>query len=179
MPEFSSGQVGAIRSSQAGSRARARCECAAPAVVDQVPWDAPGAVEIGFQIPRRYNASDVLFQNLKRGRGERPAAIGPAGTRSFSQLCADANRWGNALLSLGLARGDRVLLFLDDTPIYPAAFFGAVRAGLVPLLINFLTPPDLLRYYLSDSAAKVAIAEASFCDRFAAGRCAQTLLKTL
>ena len=31
-----------------------------------------------------------------------------------------------------------MLLFLDDTPTYPAAFFGAVRAGFVPLLINTL-----------------------------------------
>jgi acyl-coenzyme A synthetase/AMP-(fatty) acid ligase len=38
------------------------------------------------------------------------------------------------------ARGDRVLMFLDDTPVYPAAFFGAAWAGLVPLLINLLTP---------------------------------------
>ena len=34
-----------------------------------------------------------------------------------------------AFISLGLKRGDRILMFLDDTPAYPAAFFGAVRAG--------------------------------------------------
>ncbi len=88
-------------------------------------------------------------------------------------------RWGNALLSLGLVRGDRVLLFLDDTPVYPAAFFAAVRAGLAPLLINLLTPPDLLQFYLADSGAKVAVAEATFCDRFNATACANTLLETL
>ncbi len=44
-------------------------------------------------------------------------------------------------------------MFLDDTPAYPAAFFGAVRAGFVPLLINTLTPPDLLQFYLSDAGA--------------------------
>ena len=83
------------------------------------------------------------------------------------------------MLSLGLVRGDRVLLFLDDTPVYPAAFFGAVRAGLVPLLINLLTPPDLLQFYLADSGAKVAVAEAAFCDRFNATACAGTVLATL
>jgi benzoate-CoA ligase family protein len=133
---------------------------------DQVPWDSAGVREIGFQIPQRYNASEVLFQNLCQGRGELLAAIGPAGQRTFAELCADANQWGNALLSLGLTRSDRVLLLLDDTPIYPAVFFGAVRAGLVPLLINPLTPPDLLQFYLRDSDARVAIAEASFCERF-------------
>ena len=61
-------------------------------------------------------------------------------------------RWGHGFVSLGLQRGDRILMFLDDTPAYPAAFFGAVRAGFVPLLINTLTPPDLLQFYLSDSA---------------------------
>ena len=67
---------------------------------------------------------------------------------SYAELCAEASRWGHGLISLGLKRGDRVLMFLDDTPAYPAAFFGAVRAGFVPLLINTLTPPDLLQFYL-------------------------------
>ena len=81
--------------------------------------------------------------------------------------------------SLGLKRGDRVLMFLDDTPAYPAAFFGAVRAGLVPLLINTLTPPDLLQFYLSDLSASVAVADAEFCSRFDAQACQDTPLRTL
>ena len=70
-------------------------------------------------------------------------------------------------------------MFLDDTPAYPAAFFGAVRAGFVPLLINTLTPPDLLQFYLSDSAATVAVADAEFCARFDAMACKDTALHTL
>jgi len=146
---------------------------------DAVPPNCPAAREINFSIPERYNASEVLFQNIANGRGDRPAVIGPAGQRTYAELCADAGRWGNAFLSLGLVHGDRVLLFLDDTPVYPAAFFGAVRAGLVPLLINLLTPPDLLQFYLSDSGAKVAVAEAGFSDHFDAAACANTQLTTL
>jgi acetyl-CoA synthetase len=70
-------------------------------------------------------------------------------------------------------------MFLDDTPAYPAAFFGAVRAGFVPLLINTLTPPDLLQFYLADSSASVAIADAEFCTRFDAVACRDTALHTL
>ena len=70
-------------------------------------------------------------------------------------------------------------MFLDDTPAYPAAFFGAVRAGFVPLLINTLTPPDLLQFYLSDSNAPVAVADAEFCSRFNAEACKDTALRTL
>ena len=146
---------------------------------DKVPQDSAGAREIGFAVPQIYNASRVLFDNLAQGRGDRPALVGPCGTMSYAQLCEKACRWGNGFLSLGLLRGDRVLLFLDDTPAYPAAFFGAVRAGLVPLLINTLTPPDLLQFYLADSGAAVAVADAEFAARFDDVACKDTQLRTL
>jgi acyl-coenzyme A synthetase/AMP-(fatty) acid ligase len=148
-------------------------------IADQVPSDSPGASEIGFAISQAYNASRILFDNPRKGHGDRLALTGPAGTRSYNELCAEASRWGHGFQSLGLKRGDRILMFLDDTPAYPAAFFGAVRAGFVPLLINTLTPPDLLQFYLSDSGASVAVADAEFCSRFDAVACKDTALRTL
>jgi acetyl-CoA synthetase len=148
-------------------------------IADKVPADSPGALEIGFAIPERYNVSRILFDNLSRGRGERLAIIGAAGSRSYAELCAEASRWGHGFQSLGLRRGDRILMFCDDTPAYPAAFFGAVRAGFVPLLINTLTPPDLLQFYLADSGASVAVADAEFCARFDATACKDTQLRSL
>lgn len=148
-------------------------------IPDQVPADCDGIREIGFAIPERYNASRILFDNLACGNGDRTALIGPLGSLSYVQLCDAASRWGRGLQSLGLQRGDRVLMFLDDTPSYPAAFFGAVRAGFVPILINTLTPPDLLQFYLADSSARVAFADAEFTSRFDAVACADTALQTL
>src|SRR3954449_1360818 len=148
-------------------------------IADKVPSDSPGALEIGFAIPQTYNASRILFDNLSRGGGERRAIIGPAGARTYAELCAEASRWGHGLQSLGLERGDRILMFCDDTPAYPAAFFGAVRSGFVPLLINTLTPPDLLQFYLADSGAPVAVADAEFASRFDAQACGGTALQTL
>src|SRR4051812_4297722 len=146
---------------------------------DKVPPDSPGAREIGFAVPQRYNASRILFDNLSHGRGDRLALTGPGGTRSYAALCAEASRWGHGFQSLGLQRGDRILMFCDDTPAYPAALFGAVRAGLVPLLINTLTPPDLLQFYLADSGASIAVADAAFSARFDATACKDTPLRTL
>jgi acetyl-CoA synthetase len=148
-------------------------------IIDHVPHDNAGAREIGFAVPQIYNASRILFDNLTDGRGHRPALIGPAGTLTYAELCAQAARWGHGFQSLGLERGDRILMFLDDTPAYPAAFFGAVRSGFVPLLINTLTPPDLLQFYLSDAGASVAVAEAEFCARFNSEACKDTPLRTL
>jgi acyl-coenzyme A synthetase/AMP-(fatty) acid ligase len=148
-------------------------------IADGVPFENPGALEIGFTIPQAYNASRILFDNLGKGRGDRLALTGPAGTRSYAELCAEASRWGHGFQSLGVKRGDRILMFLDDAPAYTAAFFGAVRAGFVPLLTNTLTTPDLLQFYLSDSGAAAAVAEAEFCSRFDAQACANTQLRTL
>jgi benzoate-CoA ligase family protein len=133
-------------------------------LTDRVPRDLPIAREIGFDIPERYNASAILFENLAAGRGDRPALHGDFGTVSYAALCADAARLGNWLTAQGLRRGDRVLMLLDDTPAYPAAIFGAMRAGFVPVLVNTLSPADLVAYYLEDSAARVAVVEAALAD---------------
>jgi len=163
-------------------RVRQRPEGAAMA--DALPRADPAvfaaaAVEIGISLPDRYNASRLLFDNLGRARGAHPAVTGPAGTWTYAELCREAARYGEALLTLGLGRGERVLLLLDDTPAYPAAFFGALRAGLVPVLVNTLTPADLLRYYLADSGARVAIAGRAFLDRFDARATEDTALAHL
>ena len=148
-------------------------------IVDSVPDDASGTREIGFAVPARYNASRILFDNIAAKRGDRLAVVGPSGQRTYAELCADASRWGLGFRNLGLQRGDRILMFLDDTPTYPAAFFGAVRAGFVPLLINTLTSPDLLQFYLADSGAAVAVVEAELSGRFSNVACSGTQLKTL
>jgi benzoate-CoA ligase family protein len=148
-------------------------------LADRVPRDAPGAREIGFDVPERYNASAILFDNLTHGRGARTAVTGPAGTRTYAELCEDAARYGNALTGLGLKREERVLLFMDDTPACPAAVMGALRAGLVPVLTNTLSPPDLIRFCVEDAGARVAIVDAAFAGRFATGALAGTPLETI
>ena len=79
----------------------------ATAIVDRVPGDAPGALEIGFEIAERYNASEILFDNLRAGRADKIAIHAATGSTSYGELCAKAAQCGNALASLGLRRGDR------------------------------------------------------------------------
>jgi benzoate-CoA ligase family protein len=149
------------------------------AIVDRVPKATPGAQEIGFAVPERYNASEILFGNLQAGRGEKVAIYTAAGNTSYAELCIKAAKCGNALNSLGLAAGERVLLLLNDTASYPAVFFGAIRAGFVPMLINTLSPKDLIGFYLQDSAAPVAVVDADYAHLFDQETIAGTRLRTL
>lgn len=148
-------------------------------IADPVPEDDETAREIGFHLPETYNASAILFDNLDRGNGARIAVRTSAGDIAYDALCKEASRFGNALLSLGLRRGDRVMLVMDDTPAYPAAIFGAIRAGLVPMLINTLSTPDLIHFYLEDSQARVAIMDAEFLAHFGVDAFAGTKLERI
>ena len=130
------------------------------------PADQALGDEIGFDCPWRYNASRLLFDNFESGRGEAPAVIADSGTWSYAELCAEANRVGNTLQSFGLQSGDRVVLFLDDEPAYPAAIMGAMKVGFVPILSNTLSTPDLVRFFLEDSGAKAAIISPPYRDLF-------------
>ena len=135
------------------------------ALNDPVDDACPGAVAIGFDRKAHANCSAILWDNLARNP-DKPAVIGPAGSMTYAALIAEAARWGNAFVAAGLKRGDRIPFFLDDTPVYPAAFFGAVRAGFVPVLLNIQTKPDVLNFFLNDTAARIALCEASLVESF-------------
>ncbi len=108
-------------------------------------------------MPERYNASGILFDNLDAGRGEKNAIVCEGRSTTYRELCAMAAQVGQGLNAFGLLRGQRVLLLMHDTPQLAAAIFGAIRAGFVPVLVNTLSPPELVAYYLQDSGAEVAI----------------------
>ena len=109
-------------------------------------------------IPREYNAAvDLVERNLKAGRGGKVAYIDDAGQHTYAELSERVNRAANALVALGVQREERVALALLDTVDFPAAFLGAIKAGIVPVALNtLLTAPDY-EYMLRDSRAQVLI----------------------
>ena len=125
-------------------------------------WSA----EIGWTVPHRYNAARILFDNLAAGSANKAAVVCEDRTFTYAQIANLACRVGNGLASMGLARGSRVLLVMLDTPEYVAAIFGAMRAGFVPVLVNTLSPAELVAYYLGDSGAEAAIVNDSLAHLF-------------
>ena len=123
------------------------------------------AHSIGFSLPEEYNLSCLLWDNLAE-RADRTALIHDSGTMSYGEVAREAARIGNCLLATGCVPGDRVLLFLDDEPAYPAAIMGAARAGLVPVLINTQSRHDLVRFFLDDSDARAVIASETYLEQF-------------
>jgi len=155
---------------------RAARPFAADRIADPVPRDTEGAREIAFSVPERYNAAALLYDNVGR-HPDKAAVICGERSLSYAALAALADKAGAGLRRMGLARGGRVLMLLDDTPEYVAAIFGALRAGFVPLLVNTLSPPDLVAYYLADSGAEAAFVDARFAALLAHEDVAATRLR--
>jgi 4-hydroxybenzoate-CoA ligase len=117
-----------------------------------------------------YNAAaDFVDRNVQEGRGGKLAFADPTATLTYGALLERVSRVGPALMTLGLGPEDRVLMLVQDTIDFPVIFWGAMRAGIVPVPINTLLPADQVRYMLEDSRAKalfvsaplVAVAEAA------------------
>lgn len=124
------------------------------------------AQSVGFDLPDSYNASRLLWDNIPA----RTAIFHDDGNWTYGAVQAEAARIGNALLAAGCTAGDRVLLYLDDHPVYPAAIMGAMRAGLVPMLINTLSTQELVDFYLADSGATAVLHSAAYGELFASAK---------
>jgi len=112
------------------------------------------------------NASTLVDVNLEAGREAKTAIITADDAQlSFGDLHALVNRVAARLRDRGVVREQRVMLVLDDTPAFPAAFLGAMRIGAVPIPVNFLARPQDFGYFLDDSYAVAAIVDAAFMDR--------------
>ena len=78
---------------------------------------------------------------------------------TYRQWNARANRLANALLGLGLAKGDRVAVLAYNRVEWAEIYAAAAKAGLVAVPINFrLTGPEA-QYILEDSGAAALIVE--------------------
>ncbi len=106
-----------------------------------------------------YNAiTDLLERNL--AHPDRPVFRQDGRITTYGALCERANRAGNALKALGVQLEQRVLLCMLDTPDLPAVFWGAMKAGLVPVPVNTLLTTADYDYLLRDSRARVLVVSA-------------------
>jgi amino acid adenylation domain-containing protein len=71
-----------------------------------------------------------------------------------------ANRVANSLLAAGMKRGDRVVIWLDNSPEAAVSIFGVLKAGGVFVPVNPSTKIEKLQYILSDCEAKVLVTSA-------------------
>ena len=111
--------------------------------------------------PQEYNAvTRLLDDNVARGFGDKPAFIDPERTLTYAELQTASNRVANMLGALDMRREGRVAILMHDSVDYPVVFWGAIRAGIIPVCLNTLLQRDQYAYMLADSRAEVLIVSA-------------------
>lgn len=107
------------------------------------------------------NANAVGFfidRHITAGRGGRTAFADPDRSLTYAAFQEATARFASALAAAGVPREARIGLLMHDTVDFPIAFWGAIRAGVVPVPINTLLTPDLIAYILADSRAALVVA---------------------
>jgi benzoate-CoA ligase family protein len=107
----------------------------------------------GLEFAANFNvAVPFIDRHLHEGRSDKTIIrMTDGGTVSFGQLADRVNRAGNALLDCGIARGDRMLMMVKDSPEFYYLFWGAIKAGIVPVPINTLLRTADYAFMLEDS----------------------------
>jgi benzoate-CoA ligase family protein len=116
--------------------------------------------------PATFNAASMLIdRHVGEGRGDKAAIVSLHETVTYRQLADSVNRYGNALLDLGLKPGDRVLIIVKDAPEFIFTFWGCIKAGIIPIALNTMLTVDDYKFIITDSQAKLLVYSDDFADR--------------
>jgi len=76
---------------------------------------------------------------------------------SYAEFADQVQRAAAGILRLGVQAGQRLALYLPNTPYHSISFFAAIKAGAVVVNLSPLDSPRELAYKLKDSGARVLI----------------------
>ena len=113
------------------------------------------------RLPRHITVPQTsLWDNLETSARRYPdkTALVFFGRRTtYGQLHAQAERFAAYLGALGVQKGDRVVLHMQNCPQWVIAHFGILRANAVVVPVNPMNRAEELKHYITDPDAKVAI----------------------
>ncbi len=114
-------------------------------------------------MPGEPNGNAVEYfvdRHVSDGRGDATAFSDPYRGLNYASLAAATRRFAGALRAAGVARERRIAMLLLDTVDFPIAFWGAIRAGVVPVPVNTLLTHEVIGYILADSRAEALVISA-------------------
>lgn len=103
--------------------------------------------------------STSLWDNLAinaRRYPDKAALVFFGRSLSYRQLMEGAERMAARLAALGVQRGDRVVLCMQNCPQLVMAHFAILRANAVVVPVNPMNRAEELKHYITDPDAKVA-----------------------
>ena len=122
-------------------------------------WNSPFAKWfVGGKINASYNTLDVH----QAERAKKPAILwegedGTSRTITYADLYRDVCKFANVLKSLGIKKGDRVIIYLPMVPELPIAMLACARIGAIHTVVFSGFSAASLRDRIDDSKSKVIV----------------------
>ena len=111
----------------------------------------------------RFNAASwFIDRHLDEGRQSKIAVRQLGSDITYSDLCENVARTGNALLGLGLEPGSRVMMVVKDCVEFFYVFWGAMKAGLIPVPVSFMIRPSDIAFMIEDSGCDSIVYSSEF-----------------
>ncbi len=101
-----------------------------------------------------------LWHNLATSAArypDKPALVFFGSVITYREFMAQTERLAGTLHALGVQRGDRVVLDMQNCPQLVIAHFAILRANAVVVPVNPMNRAEELKHYITDPDAKVAI----------------------
>ena len=104
------------------------------------------------------NLKQMLEQAAKRYAGKTVIVMGER-KLSYAELDEASNKVANALVGMGIGKGDRVAMLLANSPEFVATYFGVVKIGGIAVLLDPKYKLTELVSLCDDSQPKVLVTE--------------------
>src|SRR5256714_15525631 len=126
------------------------------------------------------NLVEYVFRAARvEGRMSQTALLCGERRLTYAQLLNAVRKFGGALKSLGVGRGERVAIVSADCPEFVAAFLGTTAVGPVAVPPSMLATPAELEYVLAHSGARAAVVTPEQLDKLRSVRSRLPRLETI
>ena len=111
-------------------------------------------------------ATYFVDRHVAEGRGDKAAfrEVGTGRDLSYDALAAESARVAGALAAIGLRREERLAMLVLDQIEFPAIFWGALKAGVVPVPLNTLLAAPVYAAILADARARALVVSDALWD---------------
>jgi acetyl-CoA synthetase len=118
-----------------------------------IRWYEDGVLNLCFNCVDRHladkaDSSAIIFEGDEPGAGR---------TLSYGQLYAEVVRMANCLKALGVARGDRVTIYMPMIPEAAVAMLACARIGAVHSVVFGGFSPEALHGRIEDCASRIVV----------------------
>lgn len=114
------------------------------------------------------NLAQLLRESARKDPAAIAMAVGDVSIR-YGVLDEHARRFAQALLALGVKRGQHVAVMVPNVPGFSVAYYGAHYAGCPVVPLNVLLTADEVAYHVDDSDSVVLIVWEGFLEQAEAG----------